>query len=128
MPFSRQAVALLSAIRPESLRPDALVFTTAGGVPLGDRDRATKRIMAASGTTGWHRHDVRRTGATLLGELGVEPHVVEAALNHMHVGGQLAALYNRARYRPQVAAALQRLADALDGIAAGAAVVVPLRG
>jgi len=39
----------------------------------------------------------------------------------------LAAIYNRSRYRPQVAAALQRLADALDGIEADAAKVVPLR-
>jgi len=46
----------------------------------------------------------------------------------MHVGGQLAALYNRARYRPQVTDALQGLADALDCIVAGAAVVIPLRG
>ena len=37
------------------------------------------------------------------------------------------AAYNRSRYRQQVAAALQRLADALDGIESGAAKVVALR-
>jgi hypothetical protein len=94
---------------------------------LGQWDHATRQIMVASGTSGWHRHDLRRTGATLLGELGVEPHVIEAALNHQHIGSPLASLYNRARYRTQVADALQRLADVLDSIAEGAAVVVPLR-
>jgi len=39
----------------------------------------------------------------------------------------LAATYNLARYTPQVAVALQRLADKLDVIAAGPADVVPIR-
>jgi hypothetical protein len=55
------------------------------------------------------------------------PDIIEAALNHASIRSPLAATYNRSRYRPQVAAALQRLADALDGIENGAAaVVVPL--
>jgi hypothetical protein len=33
----------------------------------------------------------------------------------------LTAIYNRSRYRPQVAAVLQRLADALDSIEHGVA-------
>jgi hypothetical protein len=41
-------------------------------------------------------------------------------------GPPLAATYNRSRYRPQVATALQRLADALDGIESGAAIVIQL--
>src|ERR1700679_2199710 len=75
----------------------------------------------------WHRHDLRRTGATLLGEMGELPDIIEAALNHVSIRSPLAATYIRSRYRPQVAAALQRLADALDGIEAGAAQVVQLR-
>jgi hypothetical protein len=54
--------------------------------------------------------------------------VIEAALNHVAISGRLAALYNRSRYRPQVTLALQRLADAYDGIAAGAGAVIPLHG
>jgi hypothetical protein len=58
--------------------------------------------------------------------MGELPDIIEASLNHTHVHSPLASLYNRSRYRPQVAAALQRLADALDGIAAGAGEIVPL--
>jgi hypothetical protein len=61
-----------------------------------------------------------------MGELGTDPHVIEAALGHVTVHSGLASIYNRSRYRPQVAAALQRLADALDGIAHGGAEVVQL--
>ena len=53
--------------------------------------------------------------------MGELPDIIEAALNHVSIRSPLAATYNRSRYRPQVAAALQRLADALDGIEAGAA-------
>jgi integrase len=143
-PFSSQALALLRAIRPTHPDPAALIFATARGARLAAWDPPTKRLLIAAGLatrdaeTGQvvmrdgsvrpHRHDLRRTGATMLGELGIEPHIIESALNHQHIGGQLAALYNRARYRPQVAEALQRLADALDGIVADAAVVVPLLG
>lgn len=134
VPLSAQALALLTALRPvddagelAQGAADRLIFSTAAGGTLDNFDRATKQIMKASGTDGWTRHDLRRTGATLLGEMGEMPDIIEAALNHVSIRSRLAATYNRSRYRPQVAAALQRLADRLDGIEAGAAVVVPLR-
>jgi integrase len=127
VPLSRQALALLRS-RPVAAEsnPDALIFATSTGRPLPNWDRETKAIQAASGTTAWHRHDLRRTGATMLGEMGELPDIIEAALNHTAIRSPLAATYNRARYRPQVAAALQRLADAQDGIETGGALVVPI--
>lgn len=126
VPLSRQAVALLEGRRPTEPMPNALVFASEGGGQLANWDRETKQLMAASGTSGWTRHDLRRTGATILGEMGELPDIIEAALNHVAIRSALAATYNRSRYRPQVAVALQRLADALDGIAAGAGEVVRL--
>jgi integrase len=131
VPLSRQAMDLLRSRLPadngdaKRSGPDGLIFTTATGAPLGNWDRETKILQAASGTTGWTRHDLRRTGATMLGEMGELPDILEAALNHVSIRSPLAATYNRSRYRPQVAAALQRLADALDEIEGGAAKVVP---
>jgi hypothetical protein len=58
--------------------------------------------------------------------MGQLPDIIEAALNHVSIHSPLAATYNRRCYRPQVAAALQQLADALDGVEAGAGEVVPL--
>jgi integrase len=124
VPLSRQAIDLLRRWGPGE--PDALVFSTIVGSPLGNWDRATKRIQEESATGDWHRHDLRRTAATMLGEMGETPDIIEAALNHVSIRSPLASLYNRSRYRPQVAAALQRLAEALEGIAAGAGEVVPL--
>jgi integrase len=140
VPLSRQARDLVTRIG--TGQPDELVFCTDKGARLGNWDRATKRVILASGlgvkddmtgaivmkdnTALWTRHDLRRTGATMLGEMGELPDIIEAALNHVSIRSPLAATYNRSRYRPQVAAALQRLADALDGIEVGAAKVVPL--
>jgi integrase len=114
-------------LQPLPLELGDLIFRSARGTALGDWDYATKALQDASKTGGWHRHDLRRTGATMLGEMGEIPDIIEAALNHATIHSPLAATYNRSRYRPQVAAALQRLADALDGLERGSAVIVPLR-
>lgn len=127
VPLPQQAIELLLSIRPIDVRPTALIFATSNGTGLSNWDKATKAIMRVSGTSGWTRHDLRRTGATMLGEMGEMPDIIEAALNHASIHSSLAATYNRSRYRPQVAMALQRLADALDGIGQGGAEIVPLR-
>lgn len=55
----------------------------------------------------WRLHDVRRTVATRMAELGVFPHIVEAVLNHMsgHKAG-VAGVYNHATYAAEKKAAL----------------------
>jgi integrase len=57
----------------------------------------------------WTLHDLRRSVATRMADIGVEPHVIEATLNH-HSGFRsgVAGTYNRSAYTPQIAAALAR--------------------
>ena len=59
----------------------------------------------------WRLHDLRRSVATGMAELGVLPHIIEAVLNHVsgHRAG-VAGIYNRARYEGEVRAALERWA------------------
>jgi hypothetical protein len=78
------------------------MFATSKGEALGNWDQEAKTITKDSGIANWHRHDLRRTATTMLGEVGEMPNVLEASLNHVSIGGQLAATYNRSRYRPQV--------------------------
>jgi integrase len=56
------------------------------------------------GVTDWTLHDLRRTVATRMAELDVEPHVIERILNH--ATGGVAAIYNRYPYLPKMRAAL----------------------
>jgi integrase len=126
VPLSCQALALLRSRLPADPDPNGFVFPGRTGTRLGQWDRETKAISLASGTSGWHRHDLRRTGATMLGEMGVPPHIIDCALDHTVIHSALHGRYSKARYRPQVAAALQQLADALDNIESGGGEVVPL--
>jgi integrase len=69
------------------------------------------------GVAPWRLHDLRRSCATGMAELGVQPHIIEAVLNHVsgHKAG-VAGIYNRARYEPEMRAALQRWADYVETI------------
>ena len=77
----------------------------------------------------WRLHDVRRTAATRMNELGMLPHVVEAVLNHIsgHKAG-VAGVYNRASYSAEKRQALDLWAEHVLALAEGrGANVVSLR-
>ena len=78
----------------------------------------------------WRLHDLRRSVATGMAELGVKPHVIEATLNHVsgHKAG-VAGIYNHAAYAPEKRQALDRWAAHVEVIVAGKAGsnVVPMR-
>jgi integrase len=77
----------------------------------------------------WTNHDLRRTAATSIAELGTAPYVIEAVLNHVsgHKAG-VAGIYNRASYENEKRAALTLWADRLLEIVEGKArKVIPLR-
>lgn len=65
----------------------------------------------------WRIHDIRRTVATGMAELGVQPHIIEAVINHRsgHKAG-VAGIYNRATYEPEIQRALALWADHLLAI------------
>jgi hypothetical protein len=61
--------------------------------------------------------------------LGIQPHVIEAILNHAsgHKGG-VAGIYNRAQYLAEKKQALERWADYVLAVVKGRSVnVVPMR-
>ena len=73
----------------------------------------------------WTPHDIRRTVATGMAELGVAPHVIEAALNHLSgFRAGVAGTYNRHRYASEIRRALDVWAERLDAIVTGRAGVV----
>jgi integrase len=68
----------------------------------------------------WTLHDLRRTVATRLGDLGAEPHIIEALLNHQsgHKRG-VAGVYNKSKYAAAVKAAVamwdRHITDLIEG-------------
>ncbi len=122
------ALAILDSVERRDGR--ALVFGSRAG-PFSGWSRAKAdldaRMLAAlraergakATLEPWRLHDLRRTAATGMADLGVGPHVVEAVLNH--VSGSkagVAGIYNRATYRPEKRAALALWADRIAEIVA----------
>jgi integrase len=105
LPLSRQALAIIER---QPRRP--FLFSDVKGYT--DWDCTKARLDER-----WHLHALRRTAATGMAELGVQPHIIEAVLNHVsgHKGG-VAGIYNRAKYSGEMRDALQRWADHLDQI------------
>jgi integrase len=68
----------------------------------------------------WTVHDLRRTAATRMVDLGEGPHIVEAVLNHVsgHRAG-VAGIYNRSLYKAEKAQALSKWATHVLAIAKG---------
>lgn len=81
--------------------------------------KGRKRIEARSGVSNWVLHDLRRSTATHMAEAGIaSPHIIEAILRHPS-GTQVARIYNRADYVPQVRAALGTWADHVSALIDG---------
>jgi integrase len=68
----------------------------------------------------WTVHDLRRTVATRLGDIGIEPHIIEEILHHYdgHRAGT-AGIYNRSAYLTAVKTALTRWSDYVAALAEG---------
>jgi integrase len=107
---------------------DDLVFTTDGLHPVSGWSKIKGRLDAATQIPKWRFHDVRRTTATGMAEIGIAPHIVEAVLNHVSgARAGVAGTYNRAAYAAEKKAALERWAAHVEGLIEGRpAKVIPL--
>ena len=127
VPLSEPAKAILAGLR---RRPDrACVFGRRQDTGFSGWSAAKRDLDARTETEHWTVHDVRRTVATRMAELGVQPHIIEAVLNHVsgHKGG-IAGIYNRATYDKEKREALALWAEHITALVEGRkAVVVPMR-
>jgi integrase len=114
--LSRQAIAILEQLR-QIARGSEYIFPAVGSdgnTPIGRStlNRALDRVQ--QGMAHFTVHDLRRTGATRLSEMGYQPDWIEKALNHKQRG--VRGIYNRAEYATQRREMLQAWADALDAL------------
>jgi integrase len=92
-----------------------------------DKQELDRRLEDRVGP--WRVHDIRRSAATHMAEIGIEPHHIEACLNH-YSGDRsgIAGVYNRANYARAVQNALARWDEHLRALVEGREPkVVPLR-
>jgi integrase len=94
------------------------------------KNKLDAKVAAAGSFPPWRLHDLRRSAATGMANIGIQPHIIEAVLNHVsgHKGG-IAGIYNRAQYGPEKAQALDRWDDHIASVVQGRrSTVISLRG
>ena len=89
------------------------VFAGRGG-KLSGFSKMKAKLDKKAGVTGWRLHDLRRTAATNMQELGIRNEAVQAILNHAVPG--VAGVYLRSELEKQKRDALQTWAVAIAHI------------
>jgi integrase len=99
LPLGSLALEIIRSVQPVVGR-DALfgARTDRGFTSWAEHKRALDARLGDQFQS-WVLHDARRTCATRLGDLGVEPHIIETLLNHQsgHKRG-VAGVYNKSKY------------------------------
>jgi integrase len=124
IPLSDFAWSLL----PERKGDSEFVFGTKGFSAWSFFKRALDERLAGK-VEPFTLHDLRRTTATRLADLGVQPHIIEVVLNHAggHRSG-VAGVYNKATYAKEVRNALAMWSDHVASIVSGSSrKIVPIR-
>jgi integrase len=129
LPLSEPALAILEDTPQERREEGRFIFgkdRSAEGFNgwAAGKFALDKRIAKARGgkpLAAWTVHDIRRSVATHLAELGIaQPHIIEAILNHQsgHKAG-IAGTYNSAAYLQEKREALERWAAHVLELVAG---------
>jgi integrase len=116
MPMMRAIIAAM----PRMATRDQL-FGARARIGFANWGEGKARLDRVAGlAVAWHLHDLRRTVATRLGDLGVQPHIIEAVLNH-HSGHRagVAGVYNKSPYEREVRTALAMWSDHVRALVEG---------
>jgi integrase len=120
VPLSQSTQTILSAVKRS---PDCrFIFSTNQRTPVSGFSKTKRRMDAMmKDVSPWRLHDLRRTCATGMAEIGVPPHVVELCLNHISgARAGVAGIYNRAAQMAERQAALEKWADYIVGLVGSA--------
>jgi integrase len=120
LPILPLAQRIIASIEPRAGRDSLFGDRSSAGFTAWSEAKANLDSRL-KGMAHWRLHDLRRTAATWMAEHGhVQPHVIEAVLNHYdgHRSGTHGR-YNRAPYEQQIRAALALWNDHLRSLIAG---------
>jgi integrase len=118
LPLMPLALGIIQSV-PRMVSRD-LVFGSRNKLGFSSWAQGKAALDQRSGVTGWVIHDIRRSVATGMADIGVAPHIIEQILNHVsgHKSG-VAGIYNRSSYKREVPAALALWEDHIRALIAG---------
>lgn len=105
------ASRLNGPVCPKTVTKQAADRQRGDGKPMSGRSKQTDSLALTGGQ--WRPHDLRRTGATLMAELGVLPDVIERCLNHTEQT-KVKRIYQRAQYEAPMREAWRLLGERLE--------------
>jgi integrase len=119
LPLPPPATEIIRAVSRNG-RPFVFGERAAAGYATWSRGKRELDARLGDSVAPWRLHDLRRTVATRLADIGILPHIIEAVLNHAsgHKAG-VAGTYNRSVYGAAVKAALARWAEYVTALAEG---------
>jgi integrase len=117
LPLPKLAQEILRSVK--RISGSDYVFTLSGSVPVNLGSHCKQQLEQLMSAPPWTVHDLRRTAATQMCEIGIAPHIVEAVLNHVsgHKAG-VAGIYNHAQHKDAKAAALERWGAHIQSVVA----------
>jgi integrase len=97
-----------------------LLFGERGARGFTSWSRGKKALDQRLDLPAWTHHDIRRSVATRMGDIGIQPHIVEEILNHRsgHKRG-VAGVYLRSVYEREVRAAMALWSDHVRALVEG---------
>jgi integrase len=114
VPLSDTAISILSGIKRRDDREYVFGRTREGG--FSGWSKSKTEFDQVVKLKPWTLHDLRRTVRTGLGELGIQPHIAEATLNHLPP--KLIRTYDRNKYESEKRKALDEWATHLKTVIA----------
>jgi integrase len=74
-------------------------------------------LVLASGTNGkWTPHDLRRTGATMMQQMGISLDIIDRCQNHVLAGSKVRRHYLHHDYQEEKTEAWNKLGKMIEGI------------
>jgi len=129
VPLSKGVVDILKARREAASEDAIFVFENRpGSGSVARRGKKAASVLCRSLTFEFRAHDLRRTAATRMAEVGVPRDHIAKVLNHVEGGPAATRVYDRSNYDAEKRDALDRWARGLAAIIEGKTKkVVPIR-
>jgi integrase len=122
LPLSELSMRIVNSVPQRVGRDKLFGQSSAAGYSAWDYGKGLLDERLGDKVKPWTLHDLRRSVATRMADIGVQPHIIEAVLNHYsgHRAGP-AGIYNRSSYDREMKAALALWADHIRTLVEGGA-------